>query len=164
MSSSRSQTDIRVRKASLQDVRQLAEFNRKMAMETEQIALQPDVILCGVQRLIEDENRGFYLVAETKDELVASLMVTKEWSDWRNGEFWWIQSVYVIESWRRCGVYTLLYQTVKDLSANRSDVCGYRLYVEKDNAIAQSTYLKSGMHETAYLLYEELKPTTRFIL
>ncbi len=140
----------------------LASFNRNMALETENIRLIPEVILAGVNRMIEDDNLGFYLVAEDEGEILASLMVTKEWSDWRNGVFWWIQSVYVRKKWRKQGIYRKLYQKVKELAETTRDVCGYRLYVERENTVAQKVYENVGMEETHYLMYEELKPSTRF--
>ena len=89
-------------------------------------------------------------------------MVTTEWSDWRNGMFWWIQSVYVVPQYRRLGLYRQLYDRVRALAAAESDVCGFRLYVEKDNDRAQATYRALGMHETDYRLFEELTPRTEF--
>ncbi|HYP52850.1 MAG TPA: GNAT family N-acetyltransferase, partial [Pyrinomonadaceae bacterium] len=91
-------------------------------------------------------------------EIVGALMVTFEWSDWRNGLFWWIQSVYVRPDWRRRGVYRALYDFLKQLAAGpgyRGYVCGFRLYVEKRNVIAQQTYERLGMTETYYKMYEE---------
>ncbi len=155
-------TDIQIRQAIPSDANVLATFNQNIALETENIQLIPEVILSGVTRLIEDSNLGFYLVAEENGEIVASLMVTKEWSDWRNGVFWWIQSVYVKEQWRNQGIYRKLYQKVKSLADTAPDVCGYRLYVERDNIIAKNVYKKVGMEETHYRMYEELKPSIRF--
>ncbi len=151
---------ITIRRAILSDALQIAAFNEKMAQETEGITLIPEVILSGVRKLIADDALGFYLVAETNDEsdreIAGSLMVTTEWSDWRNGQFWWIQSVYVTSKWRRKGVYRRLYAQVKHLAQQNRTVCGYRLYVENENTIAQSTYRKLGMQQTHYKLYEEL--------
>ncbi len=153
---------ITIRQASLPDAVHIAEFNEKMALETERVELIPEVILAGVRRLIENETLGFYLVAEVGNksatQIVGSLMVTTEWSDWRNGQFWWIQSVYVTAKWRRKGVYSRLYARVKQLAEQNHNVCGYRLYVENENTIAQSTYNHLGMHETHYKIYEEQTP------
>ena len=128
-----------------------------MAFETEGAELNPEVALAGARRLIREPNLGFYLVAECAREVVGALMITTEWSDWRNGVFWWIQSVYVIPRWRRRGVYRRLYEQVKELAGANPDVCGYRLYVERENTVAQSTYRSVGMAETHYRMYEELK-------
>ena len=130
-----------------------------MALETEHKILMPEVIGAGVRRLIENPAMGFYIVAENeKGEVVAGLLITTEWSDWRNGIFWWIQSVYVVSEWRRQGVYRRLYEHVRELAEADPAVCGFRLYVEKDNANAQQTYASLGMSPTDYLIYEELKP------
>ena len=151
-----SETRIHIRQGQAQDAQALADFNRAMAFETEGVELFPEVILQGVQTLITNPHHGFYLVAEVDGEIVASLMVTTEWSDWRNGVFWWIQSVYVLPHWRRKGLYTRLYNKVKTLAAEQDDVCGFRLYVEHDNITAQKTYSHLGMEETHYKLFEEL--------
>jgi ribosomal protein S18 acetylase RimI-like enzyme len=105
---------------------------------------------------------AFYVVAEDDGGLVGSLMVTKEWSDWRNGSFWWIQSVYVRPEVRRRGVYRSLYRHVQNLAAADPGVCGFRLYVDRENVVAQGTYGALGMKATRYLVFEELKPGIRF--
>ncbi len=139
-----------------QDAAVLAEFNQRMALETEGIALIPQVILSGVTRLLDDPGLGYYLLAEHDGDVIAALMVTTEWSDWRNGVFWWIQSVYVVPEWRRQGLYRRLYQRVKQMAQEAKNVCGFRLYVERHNHAAQQTYQRCGMLETHYKLYEEL--------
>ena len=145
-----------IRRALAQDAEELAEFNSNIARETEGVELIPEVIGAGVRAMIENPQMGFYLVVELDNGIQASLMVTTEWSDWRNGMFWWIQSVYVEPDWRRQGLYRRLYEEVKRLAAMDRGVCGYRLYVEKDNRIAQQTYAALGMAECDYRLYEEL--------
>ncbi len=151
-----------IRKAVAGDAAALSEFNQQMAFETEAIELIPAVILAGVKTMIENPQMGFYLVAEHRAEILASLMVTTEWSDWRNGLFWWIQSVYVKPAYRRQGLYRCLYQHVKDMAEVETGVCGFRLYVEHDNNNAQKVYHSLGMEETAYKLFEELKAATEF--
>ena len=151
-----------IRRATLEDAQALADFNREMAKETENIELLPEVIAAGVKAMIERPQMGFYLVAEDQAQLQASLMITTEWSDWRNGLLWWIQSVYVRPDYRRTGLYRLLYQQVKKLAETETGVCGFRLYVEHDNHVAQKTYEALGMQQTAYKIYEELKPETRY--
>ena len=96
------------------------------------------------------------MVACHSDEIIGSLLVTFEWSDWRNGVIWWIQSVYVQPEWRRRGVYRMLYEHTKTLAEAQGKVRGFRLYVEKENRIAQQTYLSLGMQASDYLLYEEI--------
>lgn len=145
-----------IRQALLQDAAELAEFNINMARETEAIELIPEVIGAGVEAMIENPQMGFYLVVELDNGIQASLMVTNEWSDWRNGMFWWIQSVYVRPEYRGQGLYRVLYQRVKELAAQESSVCGFRLYVERNNSVAQKTYESLGMSETDYKIYEEL--------
>jgi ribosomal protein S18 acetylase RimI-like enzyme len=153
---------ISIRKAEPRDTPTIAAFNCAMALETEHKALFPDRVNAGVQRLVGEPALGFYLVAEAGGELIACLLVTNEWSDWRNGLFWWIQSVYVVAGWRRRGVYRRLYAYVRELAQADPGVCGFRLYVEKDNANAQATYASLGMAPTDYLIYEELKPGVRY--
>lgn len=146
-----------VRKAIKQDAADIARFNIAMALETENKVLKKIEIEPGVEALFVRPELGFYMVAESEEKVVGSLMITKEWSDWRNGVFWWIQSVYVIPEFRRKGVYRSMYQKIKDLAGENSDVCGFRLYVENENTIAQKTYTDLGMKETHYKMYEEMK-------
>ncbi len=151
-----------IRRALKQDAAELAEFNRNMARETEGIELIPEVIAAGVRGMIEHPERGFYLVVELDNGIQASLMVTFEWSDWRNGMFWWIQSVYVRPDYRRQGLYRELYTHVRELAEQEDAVCGYRLYVERDNAVAQQTYRRLGMQETDYRIFEALIPGLKY--
>jgi ribosomal protein S18 acetylase RimI-like enzyme len=146
---------INIRVAKLEDVTSLVKFNQLMAWETEQKMINEDILSKGVSALIVDDNKGFYLVAEKNDEVVGSLMVTTEWSDWRNAVFWWVQSVYITPDFRRQGIYAQLYAQVKALAEQQQNVCGFRLYVEKENLIAQKTYESLGMYPTHYLMYEE---------
>jgi len=152
---------MRIRLATAADAAVLVEFNMAMALETEGKHLLPEVIGAGVRALLDNPAAGFYLLAET-ERVVAALMITKEWSDWRNGSFWWIQSVYVRPEARRQGVYRRLYRHVQDMAASDAKVCGFRLYVERENNSAQATYAALGMKETRYLVFEELKPGVRF--
>ncbi|MHB1122547.1 MAG: GNAT family N-acetyltransferase [Ramlibacter sp.] len=153
---------LRIRKAHAGDADHIAAFNRAMAWETEGKALIPELIAAGVRRLLAEPALGFYAVAEHDGEVVGCLMVTNEWSDWRNGLFWWIQSVYVTEPWRCRGVYRRLYDFIRELAQSEPGVCGFRLYVEKENTTAQRTYSSLGMAPTDYLIYEELKPGVRY--
>ncbi|WP_293763568.1 N-acetyltransferase [uncultured Paraglaciecola sp.] len=146
-----------IRQATINDTAAIADFNIKMAKETEDLALIPDVINAGVRNMIENPAMGFYLVAEDNHVIQASLMVTTEWSDWRNGLFWWIQSVYVQPQYRRMGLYSKLYEKVKNLAQDNNNVCGFRLYVEHENVTAQKTYRSLGMEKTDYQMFEEAK-------
>ncbi len=148
---------INIRQAVTSDIQLISDWNRAMAWETEQKELAEHTIYRGVQRLMEKPEYGFYLIAETDSAIAGTLMVTTEWSDWRDGLFWWVQSVYVAPDFRRQGVYTALYNKVRALAATNPDVCGFRLYVEKENQTAQFTYEALGMTATDYLLYEETK-------
>lgn len=155
--------EIAVRLAVRRDANDLVQFNRAMARETESKNLVEEVITAGVSELLDNPNLGFYVVAEFEGEVIGSLMVTPEWSDWRNGTFWWIQSVYILPTHRRKGIYRQLYEFVKNHANENGDVCGFRLYVEKDNLPAQKTYESLCMKETNYKMYEELKQATKFI-
>ncbi len=155
--------ELAFRRGELHDADTIAAFNAAMALETEGKELIPEVIGAGVRRLIGMPSLGFYVVAEHAGEVVACLMITNEWSDWRNGLFWWIQSVYVKKEFRRQGVYRRLYEHVRALATSDASVCGFRLYVEKENEVAHATYSSLGMKETDYLIYEELKPGIRFL-
>ncbi len=155
-------TGLAIRKAVLADAGAISRFNQAMALETEGKSLIPDLVDAGVLRLLGDPALGFYVVAASGDDIVACLLVTHEWSDWRNGLFWWIQSVFVESGWRRQGVYSSLYEHVQQLAAADPQVCGFRLYVEKDNVVAQQAYAALGMAATDYLIYEELRPGVRY--
>jgi len=146
-----------IRRALAQDAAELAEFNINTARETESIELIPEVAATGVRTMIENPQMGFYLVVELDNAIQASLMVTTEWSDWRNSIFWWIQSVYVRPQYRRQGLYRELYTRVKEMAEQEPAVCGFRLYVENENVQAQKAYQALGMSETEYKLFEELK-------
>lgn len=148
--------DVTVRPAAEDDADTIARFNRQMAEETEDKPLDPATVRRGVQAVFDDPDRGFYLVATRDRAVVASLMVTTEWSDWRNGTFWWIQSVYVRPADRRTGVYSALHRAVRHRARDATDVCGLRLYVERGNERARETYEAMGMTETSYRLYEEI--------
>jgi GNAT superfamily N-acetyltransferase len=156
-------TKLNIRRAEMSDAGTIARFNAQMAQETEGKELIADVIGAGVRKLMASPSLGFYLVAEHEGRVVACLMITNEWSDWRNGLFWWIQSVYVEAAYRRQGVYRRMYEEVRSLAKADAGVCGFRLYVEKENEVAHATYASLGMKETGYLLYEELKPGIRFL-
>ena len=147
---------MKLRAATLDDLPRLVRFNAEMAQVTEGRQLDVERLTRGVRRVLEDAERGRYLVAEAEGgELLGGLMVTREWSDWRDGWFWWIQSVFVREVARRQGVYRALHEHVRAEARERGDVCGLRLYVEHDNAGAQSVYERVGMTRAHYHMYEE---------
>ena len=146
---------IQIRKAAPEDAEVIVEFNVRLARETEDRELDRAVLRRGVEQLLADPGSGFYWLAEVKGQVVGQLLLTYEWSDWRSGWFWWIQSVYVRQDWRGRGVFAELYQFVEQQAADRPDVCGLRLYVEGDNARARRTYERLGMQPTTYLVYEK---------
>lgn len=144
-----------IRQAGARDAAVIASFNAAMARETEHLELDPARLQAGVEAVLADSSKGFYLVAENEQgQVLGQLMITFEWSDWRNGVFWWIQSVYVAPWSRGQGIYKALYAQVRKSAAEAGNVCGLRLYVERDNKRAQEVYLRQGMRATAYDMYE----------
>jgi len=152
---------VHVRSASAADHAIIVSFNRRMAAETEGKTLDPAVLEAGVRQALADPARCLYFIAELSGTPVGQTMVTFEWSDWRNGFFWWIQSVYVEESARRRGVFRALHRHIRDLALARPDTCGLRLYVHHDNTRALETYRHLGMTVSDYLLCEEEWPAPR---
>lgn len=148
-----------IRAARPDDAALLAQWAIAMAWETEHKRLDPDTVHRGVRAAFEQPARGLYFIAECVVDGVAipvgTLMITYEWSDWRCGDWWWIQSVYVAPEHRRRGVYRALYDHVHALAVARPGVCGLRLYVERDNANAQRTYESLGMRDAGYAMYED---------
>ena len=142
-----------IRPATLRDLPELCAWNAAMAWETERKQLDPALLERGIAGVFEQPRRGFYLVAERAGVAVGSLLLTYEWSDWRCGDFWWIQSVYVIPEARRSGVFRALHADVRQRAAAAGAV-GLRLYVETENRRAQATYAELGMQRCHYLMYE----------
>jgi GNAT superfamily N-acetyltransferase len=147
-------TDTIIRNAVRDDVEFLVDCNLAMAQESEQKLLARAVLTRGVVAVFDHPERGFYLVAERDGERVASLLITHEWSDWRNGGWWWIQSVYVRPMARRLRVFTTMYRDVETRAHAKEGVIGLRLYVEKENAQAKATYEALGMEPAYYSLYQ----------
>lgn len=143
-----------IRRAALDDAPFVVDCNIRLARESEDIMLDPDRVRRGVAAVFADEARGFYLIAEIDGQRAGQLMITYEWSDWRNGVFWWFQSVYTMPEFRGRGVFRALYSYVESLAAQTGNVCGLRLYVAPSNNRAQATYLSRGMHNSGYLLFE----------
>jgi len=148
--------DPRIRDANPADADVIAAFNAQIAFETEGERLDPETILTGVRTLLGDESLGRYWVAEIDGRVVGQIMITYEWSDWRNAVRWWIQSVYVDQDFRRRGVFSALYRHVESLAASDPQVCALRLYVDSNNRRAQQTYRSLGMSMTDYLIMEAL--------
>ena len=145
-----------IREARPGDAPVIARFNNGIAEETEGHSLDPETIRSGVERLLADADNGRYWVAETDGRVVGQIMVTYEWSDWRDGRIWWVQSVYVDADFRRRGVFGALYRHVERLAASDPDVIGIRLYVDANNTRAQNTYSNLGMDMTDYRVMESM--------
>ena len=145
---------ILIRTAEGNDVITITTFNSAMALESEDVALDWAILRAGVAQALADPTKAFYLLAEVAGQPVGQLMVTTEWSDWRNGWIWWIQSVYVKPEHRRRGVFASLYQHLRDMASARGDIRGMRLYVMRGNNIAKRTYESVGMRHSHYDLYE----------
>jgi GNAT superfamily N-acetyltransferase len=143
-----------IRRATTTDAPVIVEFNRRLAQESEGKTLDAEVIAAGVRAGLADPRKALYFVAEAEGSVVGQMMITFEWSDWRNGWVWWIQSVYVRADFRRRGVFRALYEHVAGLARQDPEVIGLRLYVERDNHAAQQTYLRMGMQWTSYLVLE----------
>ena len=132
----------------------VVEFNRRLALESEGKVLDVPTLTAGVAAVLEDASRGTYFVAESAGEVVGQLMITTEWSDWRNGWIWWIQSVYVRADFRRAGVFRALFDRVVEEGKSAGDVVGIRLYVEDHNTRAMATYERLGMASAGYRVLE----------
>ncbi|HJT35742.1 MAG TPA: GNAT family N-acetyltransferase [Pirellulales bacterium] len=148
------QTTIHVRDATPADAAIIADFNSRLAWESEGKRLDAEVLARGVRLALEKPEMCRYFLAEVDGQAVGQTMLTYEWSDWRAGVFWWIQSVYVLAGQRGRGVFRALYEHVRALAKSTPDVCGLRLYVEHQNAAAQATYQRLGMAPSGHFLYE----------
>lgn len=143
-----------IRKAKLRDLETIIDYNQALARETEGVGLDRETLLKGVLSLLSDEAKGCYFLYEESGKVVGQLLVTYEWSDWRNANFWWIQSVYVHPDYRRRGIFRKLFEFLKAEAEKEDTVCGLRLYVEERNLPAQATYRKLAMNPSKYLMYE----------
>jgi len=149
---------LNVRLARPEDAATIASFSAAMALETEGRRLDLDRLRDGTIALLESPDRGFFMVAELEQaddrQLLGQLMITYEWSDWRNGAFWWIQSVYVDPAWRRQSVFRRMHETVMATAKTSPNVCGVRLYVEESNGAAQAVYRRVGLTPSSYAIFE----------
>jgi ribosomal protein S18 acetylase RimI-like enzyme len=143
---------ILIRPARPTDIERIAAFNIELARETEGLQLDPAVVSRGVAAVLADAQKGKYFVAERDGVVVGQLMITREWSDWRDGYWWWIQSVYVDKAARRTGVYRALHEAAIGYG-ERDGARGIKLYVERENASAKATYVAMGMHASAHDIY-----------
>jgi GNAT superfamily N-acetyltransferase len=150
-------TVAQVREARREDAAAIIEFQLAMAQETEGIALDREVLTRGVAALFESSALGRYFVAVSDERPIASLMITYEWSDWRNGNVWWIQSVYVVPEFRRRGIYATLYAHIRQMVEGEPSIRGIRLYVDNRNVDAQQVYARLGMEGEHYRVFEWMK-------
>ncbi|MGE5610405.1 MAG: N-acetyltransferase family protein [Bacillota bacterium] len=146
--------DLLIRSARPEDIPALVDFNARMALETEDLMLDLATLDAGVRAVLTDPAKGLYFVAELDRRVIGQLLITHEWSDWRNGDIWWIQSVYVHPDYRRRGVFRSLYRHVESL-ARQSGVAMLRLYVYETNTVGQSTYRGLGMRMSHYRVMEQ---------
>ena len=146
--------NVTIRPARRDDAPALCDNNRATALETEGRILDPIVACKGVIELFDNPSRGFYVVAELEGRVIGQCMITYEWSDWRCGNFWWVQSVYVLAEYRKMGIFTQIFREIYRLAREKSQVAGLRLYVDRDNTTAMKAYGSLGMHEARYVLFE----------
>ena len=146
-----------IRLAKSDDILTIAGFQLKMAIETENLKLDAETVGKGVKAVFEKPELGQYFVAEKDGQIIASMLTTFEWSDWRNAQVWWLQSVYVIPEFRRQGIFKRMYDFVKILAKNDTNVGGIRLYVDKTNVRAQEVYKAVGMNGEHYQVFEWMK-------
>jgi GNAT superfamily N-acetyltransferase len=147
---------ISIRKAIPSDAQSIIDFQLKMAWETEKMSLVREIVKKGVNAVFSDSSKGQYYVAESDGSVIASLLITYEWSDWRNSCVWWFQSVYVVPEFRRQGIFSKMYEHIK-IKADEQGVAGLRLYVETKNVSARKTYEALGMSSEHYSFYEWMR-------
>lgn len=147
---------ISIRKAIPSDAQSIIDFQLKMAWETEKMSLVQEIVKKGVNAVFSDSSKGQYYVAESDGSVIASLLITYEWSDWRNSCVWWFQSVYVVPEFRRQGIFSKMFEHIK-IKADEQGVAGLRLYVETKNVSARKTYEALGMSSEHYSFYEWMR-------
>lgn len=146
---------VAIRQATPDDLDVICEFNTRMAAETEDVVLDPERLREGVRQILNDPDRGLYFLAETGGRVVAQTSITFEWSDWRNGWFWWLESVYVLPEMRGQGAFRAVLQHIESLARAAGDVCGIRLYVDGDNQAAAEVYDRLGLPVSRYHMREK---------
>jgi len=148
---------ISIREAVKEDANTIMDFQKSMAWETEKVKLDPGILKMGVEAIFEDPSKGTYYVTESEGVVIGSFLITSEWSDWRNGEILWFQSVYVIPEQRRKNAFRAMYDHIKNQVQNSDKYSGIRLYVDKTNHRAQKVYQNMGMINHHYELFEWMK-------
>ena len=148
---------IQVRLSNEYDKTVIAEFQIKMANETEQLELDKDTVNKGVESVFRDPQKGKYYVATENEVIIASMLITYEWSDWRNNWVFWLQSVYVLPEKRGQGIFKQMYDFILQQINENSEVAGLRLYVDKTNSDASKVYAKLGMNGDHYQVFEWMK-------
>jgi GNAT superfamily N-acetyltransferase len=152
--------NVKIRRATVADIGMIATFNTSLAKETEARTLDASLLRPGVESILQDPSKGWYAVAESfsepaRSKVVGQILITYEWSDWRNGQFWWLQSLYVDQPYRQQGVFRQLYEYVYEQALMNSEkVCGFRLYVEREKYQAHQAYARLGFQETPYQMHE----------
>lgn len=149
--------NINIRKGNPEDIKTIAGFQQAMAQETENIKLDDNILSKGIRAIFDDPSKGQYFVAEFEGKVIASLMTTFEWSDWRNSTVWWLQSVYVLPEFRKQGIFRKMYKHVKSEVEKQPNVSGIRLYMVTSNTVAASTYEAVGMDGERYRMFEWMK-------
>jgi GNAT superfamily N-acetyltransferase len=144
-----------VREAHKSDTPIIAKNNIQLALETEGMHLEERAAIKGVETVLSNSDRGFYLIVEDNGQMIGQCLITREWSDWRNGYFWWVQSVYVGKDWRGKGTFSSIFEKIHSMARERIDVVGLRLYVNRENALAREVYQRLGMKESRYVMYEK---------
>jgi hypothetical protein len=148
---------IKIREASLSDIKTLADFQLKLALESEGITLNKNVVIDGLTALLNDRSKGVYYLALDEETPVGCHLITYEWSDWRNGMVWWLQSVYVVETYRNKKVFNTMFSNIQRMIDADPTILGLRLYVDKTNTIAQKVYSRLGMNGDHYTVFELMK-------
>jgi GNAT superfamily N-acetyltransferase len=148
---------VSIRKATARDIEIIAGFQKRLALETENYNLDLTIVKKGMQAMLDDPSKGIYFVAEVEGEIAGCHSITYEWSDWRNGMVWWLQSVYVVEQHRKNGVFKAMFDNLKNLIAADPGLAGLRLYVDKSNGRAMKVYAAMGMNGEHYSVFELMK-------
>lgn len=148
---------VSVRKATREDLSAIADFQQRLAAETENMTLDRDILLKGIESMFDDPSKGIYFIAEVDGEIVGCHSITYEWSDWRNGMVFWLQSVYVVEQHRKHGVFKKMFENLQRMVREDKGIAGLRLYVDKTNLRAQKVYQSMGMNGEHYSVFELMK-------